>query len=99
MFSLPYSIAVAITGVRPGPEWFTEEVMRNQKILDTAKKVRIIVDPNAENLFPKKWTAKVGIKTVEGEKYFTHVNCPRGEPENPMSSDEMEDKFMSWQGM
>lgn len=58
-------------------------------------KVDIIVDSEFSALAPQKRTAMVNIVTNDGEHYEARVDYPKGEPENPMSLKEVENKFLS----
>lgn len=88
--SIPYSISIALHEVRSGPEWFTAESLNNPDILALAKKVKLIGDPEAAKY--KGLYAEVEIRSKE-KKYRDVVICPKGEPENPMTDEEMKDKF------
>jgi 2-methylcitrate dehydratase PrpD len=91
-FSTPFSIAVALYGVEPGPKWFTKATLTNPHILKLAKKVKLIPDKEADRLYPEKMLATVEIDTKLGQ-YTYKVDTPKGDPSNPMSYEELEDKF------
>ena len=44
--------------------------------------------------FPKVQTATVTIKLRDGKEVTEQVDFPKGEPENPMSDKEFEERFM-----
>jgi len=93
-YSLPFSVALALFYNKLGPEELTESNLQNDKILELAKKVKITVDPELNRLFPQKTVAKIEI--FEKDKVFeTTVEYPRGNPERPLSNEELEDKFRS----
>jgi 2-methylcitrate dehydratase PrpD len=94
LFSVPYCIASAITG-STGLEWFTEASLRSPKILRVAKKVELVGDPEADKVkveWGKGYVAKVQICSKKG--FFQDaVDYPKGEPENPMTDEELRAKF------
>jgi len=57
-----------------------------------ADKITINVDLERDALYPKQRGAKVAIKTG-GKTYTREVNFPKGEPENPLSDEELTKKF------
>jgi len=88
--SLPFSIAAAIYGGKPGPDWFAEKNL--PRILELARKVKIEVDPEAES-HPHLLT-KTKVAIIAGGRQFTaHTDTTRGDPENPMTKDELREKF------
>lgn len=92
-FSLPYTVAVAFVKGRVGPDEFTEKSIRNQEILMFSKKVKIVVDPELAHLWPEHQPAKVTIKLKDGRKHSKTVIDPKGDPRNPVSKEELREKF------
>ena len=92
--SLPYCIAVAILRGKVGPEEFTEDTIRDRQILQLMKKVKMSVDKEIDKLVPEKRPAIVRISTA-GRQISERVDLPKGEPENPLSRTEFEEKFRS----
>jgi len=91
-FSVPYSIAVAIYGVEIGPKWYVEDTLKNPSIIELAKKVKLERNEEAERLFPKKMLSIVEIKSKLGT-YEIRVDTPKGDPKNPLTDHELENKF------
>jgi 2-methylcitrate dehydratase PrpD len=50
-------------------------------------------DPDLERDFPKRWPASVSIATQAGKVFETHVDYPKGDPENPLTWEELIQKF------
>jgi 2-methylcitrate dehydratase PrpD len=55
--------------------------------------VECIIDPDLDRTFPKQWCATAEILTKDGKRYFTRIEYPKGDPENPVSWEEMIEKF------
>ena len=89
--SLPFNIAIA---VREGNLSIGEisESSKDNKIIETASKVKIKIDNDLNNLYPTKRPSRVTIR-CEGNVYTERVDLAKGEPENPFSKDELLTKF------
>lgn len=94
-FSLPYLLAVAIRSGEVTPQQFSDKIIKNSKIHQFAKKIKIVEDKNITSLFPDKYAAKVEIEMINGEKYIKFIDTPKGDPNNPLSIREFEEKFTS----
>jgi 2-methylcitrate dehydratase PrpD len=90
-FSTPFNIAVAFITGGAGLSAFTEETVRDPRILALASKVRYVVDP--DNPYPKAYTGHIRMTLKDGtvvEERQPHI---RGGAHEPLSRDEIEDKF------
>jgi 2-methylcitrate dehydratase PrpD len=94
-FSLPYTIAVAICKNKTGPGEFKEDVLGDREVLELAGKITWEVDPAAEAVYPKAYPATVVATLKDGREVVSHVDYPRGDPENPVSMDDIVKKFNS----
>jgi len=92
-FSIPYAIAVAICKNRTGPEEFKESAIGNPEVLELAGKVTSEVDPEAEAVYPEKYPATLVATLNDGRQVTAHVDYPKGDPENPVTTKDIFDKF------
>lgn len=92
--SVPFSIAVALKTGWAGPKEFTPASFNNSEILNLAKKVKVKEEPALTNLVPDKRPAIVEILTKNGNKLRERVDLPKGEPENPLTDEEIKKKFV-----
>ncbi len=93
--SIPYSAAVAwVTGMA-GTEVFGEKYVNDPEIIALTEKVQVCPDDRLTALVPNKRAAIVDITTFDGSCHSERVDYPKGEPENPLSNDELEQKFIS----
>lgn len=93
--STPYSVAVALMKSKAGLAEFSDKVIGNPELLALTKKVEIQVDDELSLLVPDKRAAIVTIETKNGQMYSYRVDHPKGEPENPITTAELEEKFVS----
>lgn len=91
--SLPYVIAVALVDRQVTPQQFTMERIMNAEVRAQLKKVEVIADPEIENVFPALQRAIVNIITVDGRSFKKQLDFPKGDPRNPLSDQDVEEKF------
>jgi 2-methylcitrate dehydratase PrpD len=94
-FSLPYAAAVAICRNRAGAEEFSDEVLGDPEVLGLAEKVTWELDPKAEDMYPLAYPATLIVTLNDDRKLESHVEFPKGDPENPASLEEIINKFHS----
>ncbi|MEW6377044.1 MAG: MmgE/PrpD family protein [Thermodesulfobacteriota bacterium] len=92
-FSMPFGAAVALLYRKAGLEEFQLSKIRSEKVKQLMRCVECIVDPDLDRTFPKQWCATAEILTKDGKRYFTKIEYPKGDPENPLSWEEMIEKF------
>jgi len=97
-FSMPFGAAVAVVHGAAGLGEFTLDNIRSPRVADLMAKVKLVKDARLEETFPKEWPARVAIETENGRHYEKFVRYPKGDPENPLSWDEMTAKFRSLAG-
>lgn len=90
--SIPYSLAVALCTGKAGLDEFTEKYIFDPKVLAVTEKVTVSDTDELTRLCPGKRVAEVTVKTGKGV-FSERVDYPKGEPENPLSQQELEDKF------
>lgn len=89
--SIPYSLAVALVTGHAGLHEYTEEYITDTTILDIASKVVVTEREDLTLLCPQKRIAIVKVQTNKGN-FISQVDYPKGEPENPMSDQELYSK-------
>ena len=92
-FSLPYTVAVALCKGRASVLEFTDEAIKDKRVLGVAAKVKWEIDPEANAIWPSHYPASVVVKTKNGKEVTSVVKYPKGDPENPVSYEEVEEKF------
>ena len=92
-FSMPFGAAVAILYGKATLDEYTLERINSARVKELMGKICCVKDPELEKEFPKKWPASVTLLTKEGKTYSTRIDFPKGDPENPLTWDELIDKF------
>jgi 2-methylcitrate dehydratase PrpD len=90
-FSTPFNIAVAFITGGAGLSAFTEDTVRDPRILALASKVRYVVDP--ANPYPKAYTGHVRMTLKDGRELEERQPHIRGGAHEPLARAEIEDKF------
>jgi len=91
--SLPYVIAAAVAERQVTPLQFTDEKIMDPAIRAQLNKVEVVADPEIEALFPELQRVIVKITTTDGKEFTKQVDYPKGDPRNPLTDQEIEEKF------
>ena len=90
--SIPYSLAVALCTGKAGLDEFTDKYINDKNIQAITDKVTVSDVDELTVLCPQKRVAEVTVITKNGV-FSKRVDYPKGEPENPLTQQELEDKF------
>jgi len=94
-FSMPYGAAVALTDRAAGLDQFSAESIRSPQIKSLMGKVVLQKSMLIEKNFPREWPAIVAIHLTNGKQFQKRVRFPKGDPENPLTWQELSTKFHS----
>jgi len=97
-FSIPYGVAVAILKGQVFIDDFTDEAIKNGEVLKLADKVTFTHNKQLDKYYPKYWPAKVTITLKNGVKRSHQVKTSKGDAEDPLSKQELEEKFRNLAG-
>ena len=89
-FSTPYCVAVGIICQDAGLAEFTEERVRDPRVLELAGKVTYVVDP--DNEYPANYTGHVRVRLKDGSVVEERQASMRGGTREPMTRTELEAK-------
>jgi 2-methylcitrate dehydratase PrpD len=92
-FSAPFGVAVAVLKRRAFLDEFSLENLHHPQIKELMKKVSCVTMPELEAEFPKKWKSRVILETQDGRTLESQIEYPKGDPENPLSREEIVIKF------
>jgi 2-methylcitrate dehydratase PrpD len=97
-FSMPFGATVAVLCGSAGLDQFTVEQIHSEAVRQMMKKVVLEKDMSLEKNFPREWPARVVIHLSDGRSFEKFIRHPKGDPENPLTWDEMAEKFESLAG-
>jgi 2-methylcitrate dehydratase PrpD len=92
--STPYSVAVAIETGKAGIYEYSSDKIHDKRILSLTNKINMYEDSELTKWEPKKRAAVVECILANGKTYRDKIEYPKGEPENPMTQEDIEEKFI-----
>jgi 2-methylcitrate dehydratase PrpD len=93
--SMQYCTAMSLLDGHLLVDQFRDERLSEPAVLDLARKVEFVLDPEIDAIYPEKFASKVEIVLTDGRSLWSRVDYPKGSPENPMTADEIRGKFVS----
>ncbi len=92
-FSLPFCVALALKKGRCGLEDFTPEALADPEIRQLMSMMSLVQDDALDSAHPTRWPAAVEITNHNGRVYHGRTDFPRGDPENPVTTEDLKEKF------
>jgi 2-methylcitrate dehydratase PrpD len=95
-FSGPFTVAAALLGgggLGVYFDDFTDERAREPQLLDLAARVETVVDAECDRVFPHQFPGVLRVFLRNGTVYEQRVMHNRGGPDNPLTDDELLQKF------
>jgi len=96
--SMPYSAGVALMYGSVDARYFEPQYFHDPKLLDLVSRIRCSVSEEANAREPEAMLCDFEIVLRSGERKSVRVEYHRGHPRNPMSDQEIEEKFRSLAG-
>lgn len=96
--SLPYVLAAALIDRQVTPDSFKMEKIMDPRLRAQLQKVELIADPEIDRVFPSLQRTIVHIETMDGREFSHQLDYPKGDPRNPLTDAELEEKFRSLAG-
>ena len=94
-FSLPYAASCAALFGDVSASQFTVEKLNDPRIRNFMQKVKMVHTGAMDQYLPDIFASSVSIYTRDGRE-FTHLTkYSKGDPKNPMTREEIKNKFMS----
>jgi 2-methylcitrate dehydratase PrpD len=100
IFSHPYQVAVALREGGFDLPIYWEAKMRDGVIGELLKKTKMVSDPRFNEMYKTRltggatWPAEVEVQMKNGAIYKETVINPKGDPQSPMSPEEVREKFI-----
>ena len=93
-FSLTYTVSARIVLGRVREKAFLPDALGNQEIYALEDKVQLFIDQECAEKFPLHRSAKVEIEMRNGIVYKHHQHTRHGDPDEPLTDQELLDKFI-----
>lgn len=94
--NMQYAIGTLLVDGEVTIESYTQEAIKRPEVLDAIDNlIEIVVDDSLEVGDPSyaRYNTVVEITTLEDETYTAEMSIPRGFPQNPMTEEELTEKF------
>ena len=91
--SIPYCTSMAAAEGHISMEQFREDKVTDPKIREFMKRITVEPAPEFHQKYPGTLAARVDIRTKDGRQFQEEIIYPKGHPENPMTDEEIKDKF------
>ena len=91
--SLPYAIAAAVTDRMVTPKQFKDDRLWDERLRSQMKKVKVVANEEFERAFPAKQCTRVTVITTDGRELVNEREIPKGDPRDPMTIEELDEKF------
>jgi len=92
-FSLQYCVACALARGRVGLDDFGYEVLGDEAVRGLMARMSVGLSEELDERYPQEWPARVRVALADGRELTRLVKVPRGDPENPLTQAELEEKF------
>ncbi|AEI81993.1 MmgE/PrpD family protein (plasmid) [Cupriavidus necator N-1] len=92
-YSIPYCASVALTGDPGDPKAFSLDAIGDPVRAELAKRVELLVDPVADEVYPKQFACRVEVHLKGGGVLHAQTRDAHGTPGNPCDIGEQIDKF------
>jgi 2-methylcitrate dehydratase PrpD len=92
-FSLAYCVAAALLDGQVNLNQFTPSRIAAPDITAMLNRIEVTVAPDLTAKYPAAWPARLTLTLANGDALHGEADFPRGNPENPVSTPELEAKF------
>jgi 2-methylcitrate dehydratase len=93
--SLPYCLAAALVDHKVTTQSFSDEKMKDPRIWEVIDRIKGEASMEFEAMFPAKQPSRVVVRTKDGREFREYLEFPKGDPREPMTMDDLENKFNS----
>lgn len=91
--SMPYCVGAAIMDRMVTPLQFLPHRIADPKLIDFIQRIKVLADDELEARFPKVQPSRVDLKLKSGEMLSQSVDYAQGDPREPMTNQDLMDKF------
>ncbi|KAF7715402.1 Uncharacterized protein PECH_007895 [Penicillium ucsense] len=91
-FSMGFVLAVVAKKGQAMITDFGEDDLEDSSLREFQQRVKMELDPEIDRAFPEKWKGTVDVRTKDGQSFTESVEFAKGDPELPLTRDEIERK-------
>lgn len=90
-----YVMAATAIGGKMDLSCFEDAMLGDGRARDLLSRVAVQGESDLDRYFPQSWPGRVRVRLNDGRTYTNEIIVPKGESGNPMSEQEIEEKFLS----
>jgi 2-methylcitrate dehydratase PrpD len=101
-FSMEFCMAILVLERRAGLAEFTDDVVNRPDVQEMIGRVEFVADPAADAGGFREMTSLIRVELMDGRVLTAKAEFGKGSPTNPMTDDELTDKFLGcleWAGI
>lgn len=83
---------IAVHG-KAGLTEFDQYALSDARVAAFRDKVTMQLDAEVDGAYPQRWLGRVDVLSIDGRILHAAIDSPKGDPDNTLSRDELEDKF------
>ncbi len=91
--SLPYCVAAAIVDQKITTDSFSDAKMKDPALWEVIDRIKGEASVEFEQMFPAKQPSRVRVKTKDRREFVEYLEYPKGDPREPMTQEDLENKF------
>jgi 2-methylcitrate dehydratase len=91
--SLPYIVGMMLLEGKIDNSTYSEKKFRDPKVLEFLKKITVVEDKILSAMYPEAVPNRITVTLSSGKTVSKQVDYHKGHPKNPMSDEEVENKF------
>lgn len=88
-FSLGTVLGLVATKGHATLDDFDTDALTSPAVARIRERVQMTLDPEVDARYPVTWIGKVTVETVDGRRFDGRVDNPKGDPENPLTPEEV----------
>jgi len=93
-FSMPWQASIALIDGKINVDTFTDGNLARPDVLQLMKRVDWVIDEEFERRYPEHYSCAVTVVMEDGTEYTSVINDPKGDFRNPLTQQEIEQKFI-----
>jgi 2-methylcitrate dehydratase len=97
--SLPFCVGAALFDGNLDLATFSEERLKDAELLKLVARIKVVVDPDLDRLYPEAMPNRVEVSLKSGETLAREIIYPKGHPKDPLVDSELEEKFKDLAGL
>lgn len=97
-FSMGTVLGLIAVHAKAGLAEFEGFALSDPQVAAFRDKVAMVLDAEVDAAYPRRWIGKVEVLTTDGRRFDARVDAPKGDPDNPLTRTEVEDKAIRLAG-